>query len=97
MKKIISFCLYGNKDLYCLGLIENIDIINKKFKDWVIYVYYANISEKIFDKASRLSTAIPTCSIPSILNGLSLMYKSLSIKIIFKCFSYFYIYKIPNG
>lgn len=29
MNKVISFCLYGNKDLYCLGLIENINIINE--------------------------------------------------------------------
>lgn len=47
MNKIISFCLYGNKDFYCLGMIENIDLINKKYKDWKIYVYYANIPEKI--------------------------------------------------
>lgn len=43
MNKVISFCLYGNKDLYCVGLIENIDIINKKYKDWKIYVFYNNI------------------------------------------------------
>ena len=47
MKKIISFCLYGSKYLYCSGLIENIDLINKKYKDWEIYVYYSNIPEKI--------------------------------------------------
>lgn len=49
MKKVIAFCLYGNKDFYCLGLIENIDIINEKYKDWKIYVYYANIPENILD------------------------------------------------
>jgi len=49
MKKVISYCLYGNKDLYCLGLIENIDIINEKYKDWQIYVYYNNIPEKILN------------------------------------------------
>ena len=48
-KKVISFCLYGNLDLYCLGLIENIDLINEKYKDWTIYVYYANITEKILN------------------------------------------------
>ena len=47
MKKIISFCLYGNKDLYCLGLIENIDIINEKYNDWKIYVFYNNIPHNI--------------------------------------------------
>lgn len=47
MNKIISFCLYGKLDFYCLGLIENIDLINEKYNDWKIYVYYANIPEKI--------------------------------------------------
>ena len=49
MNKVISFCLYGNKDLYCLGLIENIDIINKKYNDWKIYVYYSNIPDNILN------------------------------------------------
>lgn len=49
MKKVISFCLYGDKNFYCLGLIENIDIINEKYSDWEIYVYYANIPEKILN------------------------------------------------
>jgi hypothetical protein len=49
MNKIISYCLYGDKDLYCLGLIENIDIINKEYNDWKIYVYYHNIPDKILD------------------------------------------------
>lgn len=47
MNKIISFCLYGNKDLYCLGLIKNVDIINDNYNDWKIYIYYNNIPENI--------------------------------------------------
>lgn len=47
MSKVISFCLYGDKDLYCLGLIENINIINEKYYDWKIYVYYNNIPDNI--------------------------------------------------
>ena len=49
MNKIISFCLYGDKDLYCLGLIENINIINEKYNDWKIYVYYNNIPQNILN------------------------------------------------
>ena len=49
VNKVISFCLYGNKDLYCYGLIENIDIINDKYNDWKIYVYYHNIPETILN------------------------------------------------
>ena len=47
MNKVISFSLYGNNNLYCLGLIENINIINLKYVDWKIYVYYNNIPDKI--------------------------------------------------
>ena len=49
MKKVISFSLYGSNDLYCLGLIENIDIINEKYNDWQIYVYYNNIPDRILN------------------------------------------------
>lgn len=49
MNKVISYCLYGNKDLYCLGMLENIDIINEKYKDWKIYIYYNNIPENILN------------------------------------------------
>jgi hypothetical protein len=47
MNKVISYCLYGNKDFYCLGMLENIDIINEKYKDWKIYIYYNNIPDNI--------------------------------------------------
>lgn len=49
MNKIISFCLYGHSDFYCLGLIENINIINEKYNDWKIYVYYNNIPDNIIN------------------------------------------------
>ena len=49
MNKVISYCLYGNKDFYCLGMLENIDIINEKYKDWKIYIYYNNIPEHILN------------------------------------------------
>ena len=49
MKKVISYCLYGDNDFYCLGLIENINIINKYYSDWNVYVYYNNIPNDIID------------------------------------------------
>jgi len=47
MKKVISFSLYGDLDKYCLGMLESIEIINEKYSDWEIYIYYNNIPEKI--------------------------------------------------
>jgi hypothetical protein len=49
MKKVISFSLYGHSDRYCLGMLINIDIINTKYKDWEIYIYYNNIPLKILE------------------------------------------------
>ena len=49
MDKVISYSLYGNKNMYCLGLIENIDIINEKYNDWKVYVYYYDIPENILN------------------------------------------------
>lgn len=40
--KVFSFCLYGTRDKYCLGLIENIKIINEYFPSWKVFVYYAS-------------------------------------------------------
>ena len=53
MTKVISFSLYGNKDLYCLGMIENIDIINRSYSDWKIYIYYHNIPQFILSILSN--------------------------------------------
>lgn len=62
MNKIISFSLYGNKDLYCLGLIENIDIINELYNDWKIYVYYNNIPDNILNiLKNKLNTYLFEC------------------------------------
>ena len=47
MKKVISYSLYGHKDFYLLGMIESIKIINSKFNDWNIYIFYNNIPKKI--------------------------------------------------
>jgi len=53
MNKIISFCLFGKKNIYCNGLIENIDLINKKYNDWKIYVYYENIPCNVLEILSK--------------------------------------------
>ena len=50
--KIISFCLYGTKDIYYKGLIENIRIIIKELPDFFTHVYYgSDITE---DKITNL-------------------------------------------
>lgn len=38
-KQIISFCLFGNKDKYCVGAIRNAELIPKIYPGWVMRVY----------------------------------------------------------
>jgi hypothetical protein len=63
MNKVISFALYGHKNLYCLGLIENINIINEKYNDWKIYVYYNDIPDNILNiLKNKINTYLFECS-----------------------------------
>ena len=55
-----------------------------------------NKPENISLIPSKLSTAIPTCSMPVILNGFFDIRHCLSLNIILKCFGYFYIYELSN-
>lgn len=40
--KVFSFCIFGNKKKYLLGLCKNIEIINEKFPDFYIWIYAGN-------------------------------------------------------
>lgn len=37
--KVFSFCIFGNQQKYLDGLIKNIEIINKEFPDFYIWIY----------------------------------------------------------
>jgi len=40
--KVISFCIYGSQQKYCIGLLENIEIIKNKLPDFYIFIYVGN-------------------------------------------------------
>jgi hypothetical protein len=40
--KVVSFCIYGSNEKYCLGLLENINIIKKKLPDFYVFIYVGN-------------------------------------------------------
>lgn len=61
MNKIISFSLYGSNNKYCIGMIENIEIIKKSYSDWKIYVYYNNIPDKIYNKIKEYGCKLIKC------------------------------------
>jgi len=58
MKKVISFCIYGDKYKYTIGLIKNIEIINSKYPEWKIHIYYFDIPEYIFDILKKQKNCI---------------------------------------
>lgn len=41
MKKVISFALFGKKEMYLKGMIENAKLCKKYYSDWVCRVYIA--------------------------------------------------------
>ena len=48
MKKVISFSVYGENPKYTLGLIRNLELIEKIYPEWITYVYYNNKENIIY-------------------------------------------------
>jgi hypothetical protein len=42
MKKVISFCLWGNKPKYCIGAIKNAILAKDIYPDWICRFYCSN-------------------------------------------------------
>ena len=54
MKKVISFSVYGDNPKYTIGLIRNLELIEKIYPDWVTYVYYNNtVPNEILEKVNH--------------------------------------------
>jgi len=54
MKKIVSFCLFGNNPLYCVGMIENLKLMNEIYPEWIARVYYSNdVPHQYIDNAKK--------------------------------------------
>ncbi len=53
-RKLVSFCVWGNSDLYNLGLLENAIIMPKIFPGWIMHVVYTpTANQKIMDEISK--------------------------------------------
>ena len=54
MKKVISFSVYGDNPKYTIGLIRNLELIEKIYPNWVTYVYYNNtVPNEILEKVNH--------------------------------------------
>lgn len=54
MKKLITFCLYGQQPKYTYGMISNVEIAKTIFPDWICRIYYGNsVPTDIIDKLKK--------------------------------------------
>ena len=42
MRKLISFCLHGDKDKYCKGFRRNVTLSKKVYPEWEVVLFYDN-------------------------------------------------------
>ena len=45
-RKLISFCIWGNSNLYNLGLLENAILMPKIFPGWIMHVIYTKTANQ---------------------------------------------------
>tara|TARA_Y100000816_G_C26106872_1_gene588522 strand:+ start:569 stop:3451 length:2883 start_codon:yes stop_codon:yes gene_type:complete len=61
-KKVISFCLYGGKAMYIIGMKENILLAKEFFPDWVVHIYYnETVPEKHIKEFESLDAKCVLC------------------------------------
>ena len=53
-KKVISYCLFGNKIKYCHGIIESVIASNILFLDWEVWIYYSIGTQKVPDSVINI-------------------------------------------
>lgn len=58
-KKIISFSLFGNNDIYCIGAIENAKLCSKIYEGWIARFYVDNsVPQNIIDELKKYDCEI---------------------------------------
>jgi len=55
---VFSFTLYGSNPKYTFGMIENVKLINEKFSEWHIYIYYNNVPIHILSQLTSLKNVM---------------------------------------
>ena len=61
-KKVLSFCLYGCKAMYIIGMKENIDLAKQHFPDWEVRIHYnSTVPEKYIDEYKELGANCILC------------------------------------
>ena len=56
MRKVISYCIWGDNKLYNYGIYENALLLNKIFPDWNMVVYYTKTALlKVIDELKKIN------------------------------------------
>lgn len=63
-KKVITYCLFGNKLKYCHGIIEAVLSCNLIFLDWEVWVYYSNGKQKVPESVIKVLSNLNCKLIP---------------------------------
>ena len=59
MKKVISFCLWGNNPKYTVGAIENVYLAQKYYPDWDVWIYIGkSVPSKIVEQLKLLNARL---------------------------------------
>lgn len=55
MRKVISYCIWGDNKLYNYGVYENALLLNKIYPDWYMVVYYTKTAiEKVIEELKKI-------------------------------------------
>jgi hypothetical protein len=60
--KIVSFCLYGDKEMYLKGALKNLEQYSKTYPDWKCYFYIRNdVDKNIVEKIKESGGHVIEC------------------------------------
>jgi len=54
---VVSFCIYGKKEIYRVGALRNIELCKKYYPGWEVWFYLASSVEKDFAKKLKAAGA----------------------------------------
>jgi hypothetical protein len=79
MKKIITFCLYGNNPIYQVGAVKNLKLAKIIYPDWVCRFYLFKEDHHIETDLLNISTNIEVVKVPVNGGPFSTLYRFLPL------------------
>jgi hypothetical protein len=76
MKKVLSFSLFGNEDIYCYGAIENAKLSSSIYFGWETRFYVSNdVPTSIIQELKKYNVTIIECHRKNLYDGLFWRFK----------------------